>query len=72
MTPSAMRRLETELGDSVPDGLETLTDEQLDEVADRLRDANLRQSQALDAAIEQALEIVPRLLRGPARKILFG
>jgi hypothetical protein len=72
MTPGAIPTLEAELGDSVPAGLETLTDEELTDVADRLRDAKLRQSQALAAAIEQALEIVPRLLRGPVRKILFG
>ena len=72
MTPSATRNLEGELGDRVPDGLETLTDDELTDLADRLHDAKLHQSQALDAAIEQALEIVPRLLRGPVRKSLFG
>jgi hypothetical protein len=72
MTPSAMRALELELGDRVPDGLKTLTDEELTDIADRLRDAKLRQSEALDAAIGEAVEIVPRLLRGPMRKILFG
>jgi hypothetical protein len=72
MTPSAMRRLEAELGEGLPDGLERLTDEQLTDVAQRLREAKERQSQALDAAIEEALDIVPRLLRGSVRKILFG
>jgi hypothetical protein len=72
MTPSARGRLEAELGDSIPQGLETLADEQLTDVADRLHEAKLLQSQALDAAIAQALEIVPRLLRGSVRKILFG
>lgn len=72
MTASAMQSLEVELGDRVPDGLDTLTDQELTDVADRLHAAKLRQSQALDAAIGQALEIVPRLLRRPMRKILFG
>ena len=72
MTARAIRSLEAELDDRVPDGLQALTDEELTDVADRLHDAKLRQSQALDAAIEQALEIVPRLLRGPVRKSLFG
>ncbi|MDQ6751802.1 MAG: hypothetical protein M3Z33_13760 [Actinomycetota bacterium] len=72
MTADAVRRLEAELGGRVPEGLETLTDGELADVGDRLRDTKRRQSQALDAAIEEALEIVPRLLRGPVRKILFG
>ena len=72
MTPSGKRRLEDELADKVPDGLEALADGQLTDVADRLHQAKQRQSQALDAAIGQALEIVPRLLRGPVRKVLFG
>ena len=69
---TAVGRLEAELEGKVPDGLQLLTDEQLSDVADRLHDAKARQSQALDAAIEQALDIVPRLLRGSVRKILFG
>ncbi len=72
MTASAMRSLEAELGDRVPDGLERLTDEELSDLADCLHDAKLRQSQSLDDAIEEALEIVPRLLRGSMRKVLFG
>lgn len=72
MTPSDTPSLESELGERLPDGIETLSGEELSDVADRLRDAKLRQSQALDAAIEEALEIVPRLARGTVRKILFG
>ena len=72
MTTSPTQRLEAELDDRVPDGLEALTDEELTDIVDRLHDAKLRQSEALEVAMEQALEIVPRLLRGPVRKILFG
>lgn len=72
MTPSARRSLKAELGDRVPDGLGTLTDAQRADVADRLHDARSRQSRALDVAIGDALEIVPRLLRRPVRRILFG
>ena len=72
MTADATRTLEAELDDRLPDGVAALADEELTDVADRLHDAKLRQSQALDAAMEQALEIVPRLMRGPVRKILFG
>jgi hypothetical protein len=72
MTSSAMHSLEVELDDRIPDGLKVLEEEELNDLADRLNDAKLRQSQALDAAIGEALEIVPRLLRGPMRKVLFG
>jgi len=72
MTADAVGRLEAELGGRVPEGLETLADGELADIGDRLRDTKRRQSQALDAAIEEALEIVPRMLRGPVRRILFG
>lgn len=67
-----MRALEAELGGPAPDGLATLTDAQLQDFTERLRDAKRRQSGELQAAVEQALEIVPRMVRGPVRKILFG
>lgn len=72
MTTDARRALERELGGRAPEGLSTLTDEELTHLADLLHDAKQRQSQELDAAIEQALGIVPRLMRGPVRKALFG
>jgi hypothetical protein len=37
-----------------------------------LRAAKLGQSEQLEAAVDEALEIVPRILRRPVRKILFG
>ncbi len=72
MSRRARSALDDELGGRVPDGLETLTDEELTSLAGVVRDAKRRQSQALDGAIEQALDIVPRLVRGPVRKVLFG
>ena len=39
---------------------------------DLLQAAKRRQSEALAEAAEQSLEIVPRVLRGSVRKILFG
>ena len=66
------RELEQELGGRPPDGLATLTDEERSDLAERLHDAKRRQSQALERGIDEALEIVPRLVRGPVRKILFG
>lgn len=66
------RDLHRELGGRVPEGLATLTDEERSELAGLVHDARRRQSQALDGAIAQALDIVPRLVRGPVRRILFG
>jgi phosphotransferase system enzyme I (PtsI) len=54
MSADAARSLESELGGSVPDGLDTLTDDELSELAQRLHDATQRQSQALEAAIAEA------------------
>ena len=72
MSAKAVKALESELGARAPDGLKALTEAQLRGFTDLLRDAKLRQSGALESAVEQALEIVPRMVRGPVRKILFG
>lgn len=72
MSAKAFRALESELGGAPPDGLERLTDAQLRAFTDLLRDAKRRQSDALRSAVEESLEIVPRMVRGPVRKILFG
>jgi len=72
MSAGSLRALETELGGRPPDGLEALSDAQLRAFTGRLHDAKAHQSEALEAAVEQALEIVPRMVRGPVRKILFG
>jgi len=69
---TAVRRLESELGAAPPEGVRSLTDAQLNGLADLLREAKRRQSGALESAVEEALEIVPRMVRGPVRKILFG
>ena len=72
MSAKAIRALESELGGRPPAGLEQLTDAQLRAFTDLLHEAKQRQSQALRSAVEEALEIVPRMVRGPVRKILFG
>jgi len=72
MSSTARSSLTAELGVRPPDGLHTLTDESLTHLADRLRDAKQRQSRELEVGIDEALQIVPRLVRGPVRKILFG
>jgi len=63
--------LEQELDGRIPDGLSTLKDDELSELAELLRTAKQRQSQALDQGIDEALEIVPRVARGSVRRMLF-
>ncbi|MDX6690867.1 MAG: hypothetical protein QOG15_2324 [Solirubrobacteraceae bacterium] len=72
MSSDPRRALEGELGGRIPDGLSTLTEAELSHFADLLRDTKQRQSQALESAIEEALGIVPRIVRGSVRKVLFG
>ncbi len=72
MSAKAMRDLEEELGGRAPDGLDALTDAQLRAFTDLRHEKKGRQSEELQAAVEQSLEIVPRMVRGPVRKILFG
>lgn len=64
--------LEGELGGPVPDGFTQLTDEQLLALADLLQDARERGQEELREGVQDALNFVPRLMRGPVRKILFG
>jgi hypothetical protein len=67
---NGLQALEGELRATVPAGLRGLSDEQLADLADAVRAARRRQAEALDAAGEQALSHIPRLLRGPIRKAL--
>ncbi len=72
MSADGVTTLEAELGGRAPDGLSALSDADLRSFAEALHGAKTRQSEALEAAIGQSLEIVPRVCRGPVRKILFG
>jgi len=72
MSSDARRALERELGGRAPGGLKTLDDEELAHLAKLLHDAKQRQLAQLETAIDEALGIVPRLVRGPVRKVLFG
>jgi hypothetical protein len=72
MSANAVRALEAELGGAAPDSVSKLTDAQLSAFTDLLRTAKRRQSGALESAMQESLEIVPRMVRGPVRKILFG
>ncbi|NNH72739.1 hypothetical protein HLB23_23225 [Nocardia uniformis] len=52
--------------------LELLTPEESAQLLMLVRQAKQNQQRNLDLAIDKSLEVLPRLLRIPARKILFG
>jgi hypothetical protein len=62
--------LATQLRDEPPASLAKLDQAQLIDLADAVRDARRRQSQELAAAGDKAFGHIPRLLRGPMRKLL--
>lgn len=72
MSAKGVQALEAELGGKAPAGLSALSDAQLRSFGEALQEAKARQSEALQRAIDQALEFVPRMVRGAARKTLFG
>lgn len=61
--------IERELAVSPPAGMSRLTPEQRDDLARAIRGAKHRQAAALAAAGEQALGLIPRILRGPIRRL---
>ncbi|HET9103622.1 MAG TPA: hypothetical protein VFN55_09735 [Solirubrobacteraceae bacterium] len=63
----ALRRA---LGGSAPEGLRALADDDLDHLAAAILDARRRQGRALAEAGERSLSHIPRLLRGPIRKLV--
>lgn len=64
--------LEQELGGPLSAGLAALADSDLTALVERIADARTRQEHALAQATEEGLNIVPRVLRGTVRKVLFG
>jgi mono/diheme cytochrome c family protein len=70
MTPDAKRALRAELGAAPPKGLDALSDDQIADLAAALHDARARDKAALAKAMQDALQHVPRLLRGPVRKMI--
>jgi hypothetical protein len=70
MAEDGLTGLERELRATVPDALKRLPDEDLRHLADAVRDARHRQAAALEAAGDHALGHVPKLLRGPIRKVV--
>jgi hypothetical protein len=62
--------LEAELGSAPPAGLARLDPDELRDLAHAIRDARHRQAAELEAVGDRALNFVPRLLRGPIRRIV--
>jgi predicted DNA-binding transcriptional regulator YafY len=70
MTPDAKRALRAELGAAPPKGLDALTDDEIADLAVALHEARARDKAALAKAMHDALHHIPRLLRGPVRKMI--
>lgn len=62
--------LRVQLGGTAPDGLRNLSAEQLADLADAIAQARHRESAAIAQASEQALSHIPRVLRGPVRRVV--
>lgn len=65
-----LQSLQRELGTELPAGVVGLPDADLAHLASAIESARRRQSDELRAAGDQALGFVPRLLRGPIRRIV--
>jgi hypothetical protein len=63
---AALRRA---LDGPVPKGLRSLSDDELAHLAQAIDEARRRQARALASGGETALQHVPRLLRGPIRRV---
>lgn len=70
MAGKGSRALEAELRTSAPRTIKKLTDAQQQDLAAAIGDARRRQAAELAAAGEKALGHVPRLLRGPVRRVI--
>lgn len=69
MADGGFPALRKALGGSAPDSLRELDDDDLTQLASAVTDARRRQGRALAEAGERSLRHVPRLLRGPIRKL---
>ena len=69
---AARRALEAQLGKKLPKGVGALPEDELKDLAEAVRAARRRQGEALAEAGERALNRIPRLLRGPVRKVAGG
>jgi hypothetical protein len=70
LADDAFQALSRRLGGDAPDGLRRLEDRHLRDLQQAVADAHHRQTAALNAAGDRALGMVPRLLRGPIRRVV--
>ncbi len=70
MPKQGFQALAAELRATPPDGLRKLSAADLNDLAAAVRDVRTRQGAELAAAGEQSLRFIPRLLRGPLRRVL--
>ncbi len=62
--------LRARLGDTPPASLRELAGPELEDLDTAIAEARRRQGEALAAAGERALGHIPRLLRGPVRRVV--
>jgi aminopeptidase C len=65
-----MKALTEQLGARPPRALAQLEGDQLRDLAQAIRDARRHQADELRAAREQSLSHIPKLLRGPVRRVV--
>jgi hypothetical protein len=66
---SGLGALERQLQTRAPEGVRALPDAELHALAEAIAAARRRQAAELEAAGDKALALVPRLLRGPVRRL---
>jgi hypothetical protein len=66
----AFSALRAQLGETAPDALRALTEEELRDLGAAIADARHRQAAALAEAGDRALGHIPRLLRGPIKRVV--
>lgn len=66
------RELRSQLRAKPPTALSALSDEELADLNGAIKEARHRQAAELQAAGERAFGHIPRLLRGPIRKVMGG
>ena len=70
MSDDAFTTLSDQLRGPAPDGLRELSDDELADLSAAVADARHRQAAALAEAGDRALSHIPRLLRGPIKRIV--
>ena len=70
MPDDALTPLSRQLRGPAPDALRELSQDELTDLAAALADARHRQAAALSEAGDRALSHIPRLLRGPIRRMV--